>query len=169
MVCYRRGSDHIKILTHPFPTCHFPAENFSVSPEPQGEIQTISYNIQGSHLPFQSYLSVAFSRCPKLIMPLALTPSLCISLLHLSVSCSSSHTHRPCSELSGRSCPARVLYTHYRVTLFHSCHLSRCHLTIIFRKARKVLYLCTPTVPGPENLQRSESPFVSILPAKGYT
>lgn len=77
---------------------------FKVSPELQGEVQTISSSIQGSHLPFQSYLSFPFSCCPKLSTPLALTPSLCISLLHLSMSCSSSHTHGPCSELSGRSC-----------------------------------------------------------------
>lgn len=103
-------------------------------------------------------------------MPLALSPSLCISLLHLSVSFLPLTPTAPALNSQGAPvCSARVLYTQYHVTLFHSCHLSRCHLTIIFRKARKVLYLCTPTVPGPENLQRSESPFVSILPAKGYT
>lgn len=169
MVCYRRRYDHIKILTHTFPTCHLPAENFSVSPEPQGEIQTISCNIQGSHLPFQSYLSVAFSRCPKLICHWHSAPHSAFLSSHLSVSFLPLTPTAPALNSQGAPvCSARVLYTHYHVTLFHSCHLSRCHLTIIFSKARKVLYLCTPTAPGPENLQ-SESPFLSILPAKGYT
>ena len=99
MVCYAWGSDHIKTPMFSFPTCYFPADFFLLSAEPQGEIQTISYGIQGSHLPFQSCLSIAFSLSPKLSIPLALTPSLCMSLLHLSESCSSDNDG-PGSELS---------------------------------------------------------------------
>ena len=84
---------------------------FLLSAEPQGEIQTISYGIQGSHLPFQSCLSIAFSLSPNLSIPLALTPSLCTSLLHLSESCSSDNDG-PGSELSECCCVFHISSSH---------------------------------------------------------
>lgn len=117
--------------THPFPPCHFPVENFfQVSPEPQGEVQTISSGTQDSHLsdlisvsPSAAALNCAFHLHSA---PHSASPS--------SVSPCPVHPLIPCSELTGFF----VLTISYHYSFMAAQSLL---LTILFRKASKVLCL----------------------------